>query len=114
MYMHFHLLKWLIPNSVLIFAALGAWHFGFLFSLYSNDRSYISTLITIIYIITSLYCLYRTYFLSDQINSINKIKKIFQEKPNAKLFIKDEIIHTDTNFKLKKGTQLNDYLKNAY
>ena len=82
---HYYLLRWLIPNSLLIFLAIGAWHYGFLFSLYSFDKSYISTLITIIYLVTSLYCLYRMYIISDQINLSNNIKNIFIKNSDSEI-----------------------------
>jgi len=109
---YFHLLKWLIPNSILIFVAIGAWHFGFLFQLYSNDRSYISTLITIVYLICSFYCLYRLYFISNQINLIIKIKNIFEHESKTELLIENDVVCIKPNIKLKKHTQLNDFFKN--
>ena len=114
MLIHYHLLKWLIPNSILIFAAIGAWYFNFLFELYSNDKSYISTLITITYLITSFYCLYRLYFISNQINFINKIKKIFSENNNTVISMNNDIIHINDDCKLNQGSQLYDYVKNLF
>ncbi|MBG76538.1 MAG: hypothetical protein CMI98_01520 [Pelagibacteraceae bacterium] len=109
---HFHLLRWLIPNAVLITVVIGAWHFGFLTQLYSNDKSYISTLITIIYTITSLHCLYRLYLVSDQINSINTIKNLFFKDPNTALNLNENNIMIGQDFELKKNSHLNNYLTN--
>jgi len=109
---HYYLLRWLIPNSLLIFLAIGAWHYGFLFSLYSFDKSYISTLITIIYLVTSLYCLYRMYIISDQINLSNNIKNIFIKNSDSKISVNQNIIEINEEIKIKKNNYFSEYLKN--
>ncbi|MBI29049.1 MAG: hypothetical protein CFH21_01004 [Alphaproteobacteria bacterium MarineAlpha5_Bin11] len=109
---HFYLLRWLIPNSILVFIAIGAWHYGFLFQLYSNDKSYISSLITIIYFFTSLHCLYKMYFISDQINLSDKIKDIFINNSETKIRIVNSEININYDFKLTVKNHLTDYIKN--
>ena len=109
---HFYLLRWLIPNAVLIFAAIGAWHFGFLFMLYSNDKSYISSLITIIYLFTSLHCLYRMYLISDQINLLNNIKNIFLKNSNTKIEIVNDEILFNSDLKVAKKNHFTNFIKN--
>ncbi len=109
---HFYLLRWLIPNSILIFAAIGAWHFGFLFKLYANDKSYISSLITIIYFLTSIYCLYRMYIISDQINLTNNIKSEFLRNADTKIQLIDDELFINSDIKLIKKNHLTNFIKN--
>ena len=109
---HFYLLRWLIPNSILIFVAFGAWHFGFLFQLYANDKSYISSLITVIYLFTSLHCLYRMYLISDQINLSNKIKDIFSKNPESKIKIINNELQVNSELKLTKENYLTNFIRN--
>ena len=105
---HYYFLRWLIPNSLLIFLAIGAWHYGFLFNLYAYDKSYISTLITIIYLITSLYCLYRMFIISDQINQSNLIKAMINSNSNATISVNKNICKVSV---IGLGTFIIDFRK---
>ena len=109
---HYYFLRWLIPNSLLIFLAIGAWHYGFLFNLYAYDKSYISTLITIIYLVTSLYCLYRMFIISDQINQSNLIKAIINSNSNATISVNKNIIEIDEKLKIDINNFLSEHLRN--
>ena len=109
---HYHLLRWLIPNAVLITVVIGAWHFGFLTQLYSNDKSYISSLITIIYFFTSLHCLYRMYLISDQINLSNKIKDIFLRDADTKIKIVNDELLINSDLKITKKNHFTGFIKN--
>jgi hypothetical protein len=54
------LLLWMIFTGLSIFAAVVLWRYGLIHLMVTSDRTYISTLITVLYIITCGHCFWRT------------------------------------------------------
>src|SRR3954463_15001496 len=53
------LLLWMIFTGICIFAVALLWRYGLIHLMVSSDRTYISSLIAVLYIITSCHCLWR-------------------------------------------------------
>jgi hypothetical protein len=60
------LLRWLIFTGVTVFAATLLWHYGLVRMMLVSDRTYISSVICLIYVAASLHCLWRTTALSRE------------------------------------------------
>jgi hypothetical protein len=60
------LLRWLIFTGVTVFAATLLWHYGLVRMMLVSDRTYISSVICLIYVAASLHCLWRTAALSRE------------------------------------------------
>jgi hypothetical protein len=60
------LLRWLVFSGFTAFAALLLWRYGLFRLMAQSDRTYISSVICVLYIGASLHCLYRTYVVSRE------------------------------------------------
>ena len=60
------LLRWLIFTGFTVFAALLLWRYGLLRLMLQSDRTYISSIISVLYVGGSLHCLYRTLAISRE------------------------------------------------
>jgi len=54
------LLFWMIFTGLSIFAGVLLWRYGFIRLMVNSDRTYISSLIVVLYVITSCHCFWRT------------------------------------------------------
>ena len=54
------LLRWMIFTGLCIFAVVLLWRYGLIRLMVTSDRTYISSVIAVLYIITSCHCLWRT------------------------------------------------------
>ncbi|HEY5069845.1 MAG TPA: hypothetical protein VII37_08645, partial [Candidatus Acidoferrum sp.] len=57
------LLRWLIFTGVTVFAATLLWRYGLIRLMLASDRTYISSVICLLYVAASLHCLWRTIAL---------------------------------------------------
>ncbi len=60
------LLRWMIFTGVTIFAAAVLWRYGLVRMMINSDRTYISSVIIILYVVASLHCLWRIIQLSRE------------------------------------------------
>jgi hypothetical protein len=60
------LLPWLIFTGVSLFAFVLLWYFGLIARMVESDRTYISTLIVLLYVLSSLHCLWRILAVSRE------------------------------------------------
>jgi hypothetical protein len=60
------LLRWLIFTGATVFAAVLAWSYGLIRLMIASDRTYLSSLIALIYVGASLHCLWRTIVVSRE------------------------------------------------
>ena len=60
------LLRWLIFTGATVFAAILLWSYGLIRLMIASDRTYLSSLIALIYVGTSLHCLWRTIVVSRE------------------------------------------------
>ena len=54
------MLLWMIFTGLSIFAAVLLWRYGFIRLMVASDRTYISSLIAVLYIVTCFHCFWRT------------------------------------------------------
>ena len=60
------LLRWLVFTGFTAFAALLLWRYGLLSRMVQSDRTYISSVICVLYVGASLHCLFRTIAVSRE------------------------------------------------
>jgi hypothetical protein len=60
------LLRWLIFTGATVFAAILLWRYGLLRLMVVSDRTYLSSVIALIYVGASLHCLWRTIVVSRE------------------------------------------------
>ena len=60
------LLRWLIFTGVTVFAAILLWRYGLVRLMVESDRTYLSSVIALIYVGASLHCLWRTIAVSRE------------------------------------------------
>ena len=66
---HYQLfLQWLSVVLVVIFGIFLSWQYGFLTALFENDKSYISSIILVIFALTTVLAGFRTVFLSRELD----------------------------------------------
>ena len=54
------LLLWMIFTGLSIFAAVLLWRYGLIHLMLSSDRTYISSVIAVLYVVTCGHCFWRT------------------------------------------------------
>ena len=60
------LLRWLIFTGATVFAAILLWRYGLIRLMVVSDRTYLSSVITLLYVGASLHCLWRTIVVSRE------------------------------------------------
>ena len=60
------LLRWLIFTGATVFAAVLLWRYGLIRLMVTSDRTYLSSVIALIYVGASLHCLWRTIVVSRE------------------------------------------------
>jgi hypothetical protein len=60
------LLHWMIFTGLCAFAAVLLWHYGLIRLMIASDRTYISTIICVLYVAGSLHCLWRTLAIARE------------------------------------------------
>jgi hypothetical protein len=60
------LLRWLIFTGVTVFATVLLWRYGLIRLMVESDRTYLSSVIALIYVGASLHCLWRTIVISRE------------------------------------------------
>jgi hypothetical protein len=63
---HAPLLYWLIFTGASVFGGVLLWHFGLVRQMVLSDRTYISSVIVLLYLATSLHCLWRTTIVARE------------------------------------------------
>jgi hypothetical protein len=60
------LLRWLVFTGLCVFAFILLWRFGLVRQMVASDRTYISSIIGLLYVAASLHCLWRTIVISRE------------------------------------------------
>lgn len=60
------LLQWMIFTGLCAFAAVLLWQYGLIHLMVSSDRTYISSVICVLYLASSLHCLWRTLAIARE------------------------------------------------
>lgn len=78
------LLLWMIFTGICIFAVVLLWRYGLIYLMVSSDRTYISSLIAVLYIITSCHCLWRTMAIAREGETAGRAREILSAVDGAK------------------------------
>jgi MotA/TolQ/ExbB proton channel family len=60
------LLLWMIFTGLCVFAVVLLWRYGLIRLMVNSDRTYISSIIAVLYMITSCHCLWRTWAIAQE------------------------------------------------
>src|SRR5882724_12087472 len=60
------LLRWLVFTGLCVFAFVLLWRFGLIRQMVASDRTYISSIIALLYVAASMHCLWRTIVISRE------------------------------------------------
>ena len=102
-------LNWLLQSSLILFLIYFLSDQGIIFKIISSDKSYITTLIILVYLIVTSHCVYYTFQISKELNKAHIIKKSLI-KENVKLrIIEDNLILTSKGI-ISAGI-VSDYFK---
>ena len=75
-------LKWLLQFNLIFFFIFFAFDQGLIYKILSSDKSYITSLILLIFILVSVHCAFNTFKVSDELNKAHIIKKsLLKEQP---------------------------------
>src|SRR5262249_36106408 len=70
------LLPWLIFTGLSLFAFLVLWYFGLIEQMVASDRTYISSVIGLLYVASSLHCLWRIIVISREGDAAVKTARV--------------------------------------
>lgn len=73
------LLHWLIFTGLCLFAAVLLWHYGLVRQMLAVDRTYISSVIVLLYFGASLHCLWRLIAVSREADAARGAAQLFAE-----------------------------------
>jgi MotA/TolQ/ExbB proton channel family len=66
------LLRWLIFTGLCVFAFVLLWRFGLIRQMVRSDRTYLSSIIGLLYVAASMHCLWRTIVISREGNAAHR------------------------------------------
>jgi biopolymer transport protein ExbB/TolQ len=87
-YHYLFFLQWLSIVLVVVFGIFLSWQYGFLAALFENDKSYISSIILVIFFLTTITAGFRTIFLSRELDRAQSITEVLL-KNRGKLELQD-------------------------
>ena len=73
-------LKWLSQISLITFFIFLAYDQGLVTKILSTDKSYITSVIVLLFILVTVHCAFFTFLVSDELNKAHIIKKAFFNK----------------------------------
>jgi hypothetical protein len=77
------LLRWLMFTGVSAFGFAVAWHYGLFHLMVANDKTWISTIISVLYVVVSLHCLVRTVVISNELTRARRVSAIVSQSPSG-------------------------------
>ena len=77
------LLQWMIFTGLSIFAAVLLWHYGLVRLMVVSDRTYISSLIAVLYIVTCGHCFWRTRAIAREAEAAKRCRTILSAPDGA-------------------------------
>ena len=66
------LLRWLVFTGLCVFAFVLLWRFGLVRQMVAGDRTYLSSIIALLYVAASLHCLWRTIVISREADAARR------------------------------------------
>src|SRR4051812_34873837 len=83
------LLLWMIFTGLSIFAAVLLWRYGYIHLMVASDRTYISSLIGVLYVITCVHCFWRTRLIAREGEAGRRCRAILSSPDAAKALDSD-------------------------
>ena len=102
-------LKWMLQFSLMVFFIFFIHDQGLIYKIVSSDKSYITSLILIVFFVVSMHCLYHTFVISDELNKAHIIKKSLIDG-NVKLKIIESSLILTSKGEIPQGIVC-DYFK---
>jgi biopolymer transport protein ExbB/TolQ len=78
------LLLWMIFTGLSIFAAVVLWQYGLIRLMVTSDRTYISSIIAVLYIVTCFHCFWRTRAIAREGDAARGCRAILAARDGAK------------------------------
>lgn len=79
------LLLWMIFTGLSIFAAVVLWRYGLFHLMLTSDRTYISSIVVVLYIATCVHCFWRTRAIAREADAARRCRAILTTGDAAKL-----------------------------
>ena len=86
------LLRWLVFTGLCLFAFILLWRFGLVRQMVISDRTYISSIIALLYVAASLHCLWRTIVISREGDSARRSGALIEAGSGALHLDGDDIV----------------------
>src|SRR5262249_4797003 len=83
------LLQWMIFTGLCIFAVVLLWHYGFVRLMVTSDRTYISSIIAVLYIVMCCHCFWRTRAIGREAEAARRCRAILSAPDGAKALDSD-------------------------
>src|SRR5215468_11381668 len=77
------LLLWMIFTGLSIFAGVLLWRYGFIHLMVASDRTYISSLIAVLYLVTCGHCFWRTRAIAREAEMARRCRAILSSPDGA-------------------------------
>src|SRR5579871_2240549 len=78
------LLLWMIFTGLSVFAAVVLWRYGLIHLMVTSDRTYISSVIGVLYIVTCCHCFWRTRAIAREDEAARRCRAILSAPDGAK------------------------------
>jgi biopolymer transport protein ExbB/TolQ len=89
------LLLWMIFTGLSVFAAFLLWRYGLIRLMVSSDRTYISSVIAVLYVVTCVHCFWRTRAIAREGEVARSCRTILAAPDGAKVLVPDARLVTD-------------------
>jgi biopolymer transport protein ExbB/TolQ len=83
------LLLWMIFTGLSLFAAFLLWRYGFVRLMIASDRTYISTLIAVLYVFTCGHCFWRTQAIAQEAEAARRCRAILSSPDGERALAHD-------------------------
>src|SRR5262245_29895421 len=78
------LLLWMIFTGLSVFAAVVLWQYGLIRQMIASDRTYISSVIAVLYVVTCFHCFWRTRAIAREDEAGKQCRAILSAPDGAK------------------------------
>ena len=83
------LLLWMIFTGLSLFAAVLLWRYGFIHLMVASDRTYISSLIAVLYVVTCIHCFWRTRAIAREAEVARRCRAVLSAPEAVKILDAD-------------------------
>jgi hypothetical protein len=98
------LLQWMIFTGLSVFAAVLLWRYGLFHLMVVSDRTYISSLIVVLYLVTSAHCFWRTRAIAREAEVARRCRAILSAPDGSRAL--------DADARALPGGLVSDHIRN--